>query len=271
MTRAARAIVASLTASVDDKSAFAGDCPVQEVPDTVVLGCFGHGTLRVLRVERPDLAPVMTVSMAHEMLHGAYARLTPKKRRRLDTELERVYQSLADPELTEVVDAYREVEPRQHLNELHSLLATQVATLSPRLERHYRRFFRDRQQVVAAFQSYHGVLADLERRHDELRAQLDSLDAQLHDLEARAEAAAGRSRDLAAQIDGLRAQGRIAESNELVGPQNAAAAEANDIVSQGRAVLDQYNAVVDEYNRLVDSAKEIYDSITVDPGDAPAF
>ncbi len=163
MTPAARRIVAAVNASVDDKSQFADDCPVREVPDAVVLGCYGGGRrrdLRVLRVDRPDLAPVMTVSMAHEMLHGAYEQLDPKERRAIDAELDRVYASLHDPQLTELVDSYAKSEPGQRHTELHSLLATQVTTLSPRLERYYRRWFRDRQQIVAAFQSYNGVLTD---------------------------------------------------------------------------------------------------------------
>ena len=45
MTRAARAIVASVSASVDDRSQFVSDCRVREVPNSVVLGCFGHETL----------------------------------------------------------------------------------------------------------------------------------------------------------------------------------------------------------------------------------
>jgi chromosome segregation ATPase len=213
----------------------------------------------------------MTVSIAHEMLHAAYQQLDGKERRSLNAELERVYQSLADPQLTELVDSYRVSEPRAHHNELHSLLATQVATLSPRLERYYRRWFRDRQQVVAAFQSYNTVLTDLERRHDELQAQVDSLQAQLTDLESRVLVASQRSRDLSGQINSLREQGRIEESNELVPAQNAAAAETNDLVAQGRDLLGQYDALLGEYNRLVDSAHEIYDSITARPDDTPGF
>ena len=269
MTHAAREIIASVNSSVDDKSQFADDCPVREVPDTVVLGCFGGGRLRVLRVDRPDLAPVMTVSMAHEMLHGAYEQLNRKERRAIDTELDRVYDSLSDPQLTKLVDSYATIEPGQRHTELHSLLATQVGTLSPRLERYYRRWFADRQQVVAAFQSYNGVLTALEQRHDELQAQLDAINPQIDDLRARAEDAARRSEDLAGQIEALRTQGRISESNDLVGPQNSAASEANELATQVNALADQYNAVVAEYNRLVESANQIYDSITMRGDDAP--
>ena len=44
-------------------------------------------------------------------------------------------------------------EPGQRLNELHSLLGTEVAHLSPALERYSHRYFHDRQGIVSAFQS----------------------------------------------------------------------------------------------------------------------
>jgi hypothetical protein len=269
MTPAARKVVASVTSSVDDKSKFADDCPLREVPDTLVLGCFGRGTLRVLRVDRPDLAPVMTVSMAHEMLHGAYQQLGPAERHKLDAEIERVYRTLDDPQLTDLVAAYAISEPGRRDDELHSLLGTQVATLSPALERHYRRFFSDRQRVVAAFRSYDDVLGSLEREHDDLKAQLTPMKAQLDDLDARLDEAGARSNDLASQIDDLRAQGRIPESNDLVEAQNAAYREAEALLEQDHALVDQYNALVDRYNQLVQQANEIYDSLRVRTADDP--
>ncbi len=270
MTVAARTIVASVTASVDDRSQFVNDCRVREVPNSVVLGCFGHAILRVVRVDRPDLAPVMVVSAAHEMLHGAYLRLGRRERRRIDDELERVYSTIDDPELRDLVAAYAEREPGQRDNELHSLLGTQVRHLSPRLERHYHHYFRDRQAVVGAFESYYQIFTALEHRHDDLRAQLDALDAQLHDVQHRYDDAKARAVDLRGQIESLRAQGRIAESNDLVAAQNAAADEVNALVDQGVALEDQYDAVVTEYNAVVSSAHELYGAISAAPPTAPA-
>jgi hypothetical protein len=270
MTRAARTIVASVTASVDDRSQFVNDCRVREVPNSVVLGCFGHATLRVLRVDRPDLAPVMVVSAAHEMLHGAYLQLGRRERRRVDAELERAYSTIDDPELSDLVAEYAKREPGQRDNELHSLLGTQVRNLSPQLERYYRHYFRDRQSVVGAFESYHQIFTALEQRHDVLQAQLDALDAQLGDLRPRYDDAKAREADLRGQIEALRAQGRIAESNDLVAAQNAAVDEVNALVDQGVALEDQYDAVVTEYNAVVANAHELYDAISATPPTAPA-
>jgi hypothetical protein len=265
MTRQARQVVASVNATVDEKARFAADCPVKEAPDSLVLGCYGDGTLRVLRVDRPDIAPAMVVSAAHEMLHGVYEHLAPKARRHVDAMLDSFYASLDDPELKAVVASYESSEPGQRLNELHSLIPTEVEQLSPALERYYRRYFTDRRKIVAAFMSYDRVFTDLEAKHDALKAQLDGLQAQLDASKKDLDAAGDQADNLTSQIDSLRAQGRIGESNRLVGPQNAAVDHANALLQQYNALVDRYNGVVSQYNGVVQSVRDIYDSVSAIP------
>jgi hypothetical protein len=265
MTRDARQVVASVTATVDEKARFAADCPVKEAADSLVIGCFGQGTLHVLRVDRPDIAPAMVVSAAHEMLHGVYERLTPKARRHIDALLDSFYATLDDPELKAVVATYEKTEPGQRLDELHSLLPTEVEQLNPALERYYRRYFSDRRKIVAAFTSYDRVFTDLEAKHDALKAQLDGLQAQLDASKKELDAAGAQADNLGSQIDSLRAQGRISESNRLVGPQNAAADRANALLQQYNSLVDQYNAVVSQYNAVVQSDRDLYDSVSAIP------
>jgi hypothetical protein len=265
MTRDARQVVASVTATVDEKARFAADCPVKEAPDSLVIGCFGDGTLHVLRVDRPDIAPAMVVSAAHEMLHGVYERLAPKARRHIDALLDSFYSTLDDPELKAVVATYATTEPGQRLNELHSLLPTEVEHLSPALERYYRQYFGDRRKIVAAFMSYDRVFTDLEAKHDALQSQLDGLQTQLDASKKAVDAAGAQADSLSSQIDSLRAQGRIGESNRLVGPQNAAVDRANSLLQQYNALVDQFNAVVTQYNAVVQSGRDIYDSVSAIP------
>ena len=184
MTAAARRIVASVNASVDDKSQFVDDCPVQETPDSLVFGCYGRGTLRVLRVDRPDLAPMMVVSAAHEMLHGAYERLSRPERGKVDAAIEQAYAAIDDPQLTDLVASYEITEPGERLNELHSILATQETTLPPVLERYYRRYFTDRHRIVTAYLSYDAVFRALDQQHTQLEERLGALDDQLEDAPA---------------------------------------------------------------------------------------
>jgi chromosome segregation ATPase len=212
----------------------------------------------------------MVVSAAHEMLHGAYERLSRPERKKIDAAIEQAYAGIDDPQLTDLVASYEITEPGERLNELHSILATREKTLPPVLERYYRRYFTNRHRIVAAFQSYDQVFTALEQQHAQLQAQLDALDIQLDEALARKDAAIARTDELLVQIESLREQGRIAESNDLVDPQNAAADDAGASVDTYNALVDQYNAVVEQYNAVVDSARELYDSVSAVPVAPPA-
>ncbi|HXE10230.1 MAG TPA: hypothetical protein VN554_02280, partial [Verrucomicrobiae bacterium] len=65
---------------LDDKSNFAGKCPNNGGEQTIVLGCYrpGESGIFLLNVSDPRLNGVEQVTAAHEMLHGAYERLSDK-------------------------------------------------------------------------------------------------------------------------------------------------------------------------------------------------
>jgi hypothetical protein len=246
MTPDARALFAANSPRIVDKRRFVRDCPIPESVGTFILGCQGNGRIVVLRVDRPDLAQIMTVTAAHELLHAAYSRLDPAERRRVDRLTKEAFAASTDQRLRDLVAEYETFEPGQRSNELHSLLGTEVAMLSRPLERYYRRYFRDRRVVVDAFAGYRGVFDTLKAQYDQLKREVDALEAQLNDLSAQRDAAGGEADRLAAEIDSLRSQGRIEESNGLVGAQNTA-------VNRARAIADQFNGFVDEYNAKVEA------------------
>ena len=200
MTNAARHSLGEADPHLDDKAQFAVDCSFPEAAGSLVLGCYTRKTVYVLRVDRADLAPVMPVSTAHEMLHAAYLHLSPEERRRVNIMIEVFYATIDNPDLTDLVAQYERVEPGQRLNELHSLLPTEVRTLSPALERYYRRYFRDRSRVVDAFDSYNVVFASVRSRLNQLDGELTALKAQLDETKPRLEDAGTRAAQLGNQI-----------------------------------------------------------------------
>jgi outer membrane murein-binding lipoprotein Lpp len=244
MTASARRIFAGARPQVDARNVFADDCPSPESSKTFVLGCYRRGRIYLSRVERADLAPVMPVTAAHEMLHAAYEGLSRRERRSIDQQLDEFFRTSADARLRELVADYDRSEPGERQNELHSLVPTEVAELPSGLEKYFRRYFRDRSRVVAAFESYQHVFDELEQRADQLDREIRALEAQLDGLEPQVRAAEDEANRLAQQIDSLRAQGRIDESNNLVGAQNAA-------VDRGRALIDQFNSAVDVHNAKI--------------------
>jgi flagellar capping protein FliD len=265
LTAAGRALLEQHHVSVDDKQRFASSCNVTAEENELVYGCNDHGHIHVLRVDRADVGSLMSVSLAHEMLHAVYASLSRSDRKRVDAMVQAAYEQYGDQHLRDVIAEYEKVEPGSTADELHSLLPTEIGTLPPALERYYAKWFTDRQQIVANYKVLDDKLSALEDQASQIDTQLTGLDAQLKSLDGQIEDAGRRADSLAAQIDSLRAQGRIDESNDLVDPQNAAANEANALVDQYNAMVDQYNALVDHYNQLTANYRELYDSISAVP------
>ncbi len=265
MTTTAREILGRTRPRLDGKAEFARDCELADAEQDLVLGCYTDRTVHVLHVERADLAPVMTVVTAHEMLHAAYAELSVAERRRIDALLDVQFAALDDPGIEEHVAAYDEDDPVARHNELHSILGTEVRTLGTALERYYARYFRDRARVVDANDSYLAVFSPVKERFTQLQDELDAMQPQLDELSARIDDRAARAESLTGEITALRAQGRIAESNDLVDAQNAAASEANLLIDEYNSLVASFNTRVDEYNALRENELGLLNSVSAVP------
>lgn len=265
MTTTAREILGRTRPRLDGKAEFARDCELADAEQDLVLGCYTERTVHVLHVERADLAPVMTVVTAHEMLHAAYSELSLAERRRIDALLDVQFAGLEDPDIKEHVAAYDEDGPIARHNELHSILGTEVHTLGPVLERYYARYFRDRARVVEANDRYLAVFRPVKQRFTQLQQELDATQGQLDELSARIDDGAVRAENLNGEITALRAQGRIAESNDLVDAQNSAASEANALIDQYNSLVGAFNDRVDEYNALRESELGLLNSVSAVP------
>ncbi len=189
--------------------------------------CSKKTQIHLLRIDRPDLAELIYVSAAHEMLHAAYDALSPPERQRLDRDLEAAFSRLDRCEITSNLEPYANRGSAERLSELHSVLGTEFADLPASLRSHYSRYFVDRQQVVQAH------LRTLGRREVEicqLRRQLDQLEAQID---------ASRQ-----QLQLLRARGQAQAYNAQVPPFNA-------LVSRHNQLADAHNRRVREYNQAL--------------------
>jgi hypothetical protein len=205
----------------------------------------------VLNVTRPELVTVIDVTAAHEMLHAVYEDMSSEQHALYDPQLSAFYDASPDVHLHQIVPLYEQRTPLNRPSELHSLIGSQVGGLTPQLDEYYRQFFKDRNVVVNAYNTYISVFDTLINGLHDLEAQLNDLRDQINNLRAQASAAGAEADRLGAQIDSLRAQGRIGESNLLVPPQNAAVARANGFARQGNSLIDQYNAVVAEARDVV--------------------
>lgn len=250
MTGLSRTYFYGAMPEVETGSPFIADCPSADGANTQILGCYHDGHIYVLAVTRPEVAQIVAVTAAHEMLHAAYEAAPADDRAELDALLAAFYAASTDPRLRKIVGQYEQRLPANLPTELHSLVPTQVGTLTPELGEYYAAFFHDRAPVLADYESYISLFEGLIAQYDALHAQINDLKAQIASLRSQSDGTAGEAARLANQIDSLRAQGRVGESNALVGPQNDAVRRAQALNAQSNGLVDQHNALLDELNGI---------------------
>ncbi|MBI2285443.1 hypothetical protein HYU82_01285 [Candidatus Saccharibacteria bacterium] len=248
---------------INEANAFRQSCPSFE--QTIVLGCYHSGfssAIYIYNVQDTRLNGVVEVTAAHEMLHAAYDRLGQDDKSRINGLLNDFYSNdLRDKRVLETIDTYKQTEPDELLNEMHSIFATEVGGLTFELESYYQRYFGNRSAVVAfaskyadEFASRIATIKDYEQQLVTLKAKIDSqeqaLGSQLEQLEA------DRRR-----LDSLRASGQIGEYNAAVPAFNGAVNDYNDGVVQLRADIAQYNQLVAAHNALAAELSSLYDSL----------
>ncbi|KZX19822.1 hypothetical protein [Rathayibacter tanaceti] len=237
MSQRGRALYYASSPSVEPTTGFNDRCGYG-ASDDIVLGCYTGTDIFISDVSNPDLDGVRDVTAAHEMLHAAWVRLDSAEQAALGAELEAVYATLPqDGPIAERLELYRTGGLGERVNELHSILGTEVADLPPALEQHYAEFFDDRSAVVALNARYEAVFTGLENRIDDLVARIESA---YTDLTARVDANNAEYDALNVEIDAFNAR---ADSGDF-GSTAEFEAERADLLERGRAV-DATRAAID--------------------------
>lgn len=161
--------------SLEGTQAFNAKCSRLE-RTTAVLGCYDGRIIYVYDVPNPTLDGIREVTAAHEMLHAAYLRLSDNDRTKINALVESEYEKLRNnADFAERMAFYARTEPGERDNELHSIIGTEVTSISPELESYYKKYFDDRSKVVALHTRYASIFASLQTRSDELSSQMTGL------------------------------------------------------------------------------------------------
>jgi hypothetical protein len=233
LTDKSKYIIAGADPQIKSKADFNAACTPQG--QMIELGCYISGMpdhIYVMQIQDPSVQKVMDVTAAHEFLHAAYTRLTPKKQEEVNTMLARQLPLIKDENLQKRLEGYAKTEPGQQNNELNSIFGTEYSKLTPELETYYAQYFKNRGMIVAwntANTTYiNGKEAALKKDKAQIQADKDKLDV----LEAR--------------MNTYISQGDIALYNALVPSQNAQVRQIN-------AEIKTYNADIASYNDLIAS------------------
>jgi hypothetical protein len=205
---------------------------------------------------------VEQVTAAHEMLHAEYERLSDSERQEVDQMLVTFYESgSVDERIQKTVDLYRQTEPNDLVNEMHSIFGTEITSLPAELENYYRQYFADRTKVVgfsaryeAEFTGRTAQIAEMDKQLAELKASIESqegsLSAQLAQLESES-----------AKLDFYRDSGDVAAYNASVPGYNAKVKSYNAGVNELKSDIEDYNQLVNERNALAVELKGLEQAI----------
>ena len=250
-----------------DRTVFNRSCGELQNEKTVVLGCY-HASdkqIYVYNVTDPQLEGVKEVTAVHEMLHGAYDRLWPEERARVDGWLESQARQITDQRLVKLIDFYRQTEPGQLSNELHSILGTEVSQLSSELESYYARYFANRQSVVALKEKYEMVFKNLSEKQNELVQKLNTL---AESINSRQSVYLANLRNLEADIqsfnrwarsgvaDRVNFESRRSELQDRVNSLDMERAGINneiDSYNESKSQLEALNLQAEQINHSIDS------------------
>lgn len=169
-----------------DRDRFNGACRSAATEQTAVLGCYVANTIYLFDIENDKLDGIKEVTAAHEMLHAAYVRLPEAEKNRVNTLLEKQSQSLGEDQarIDALMAEYAKTEPGERFNELHSILGSEIRSLSPELETYYSQYFSDRSAVVALAERYLSVFEELKNQQEGLVVEINALADQIDNLGA---------------------------------------------------------------------------------------
>lgn len=233
---------------LEDKDSFNANCKTSE--KTIVLGCYVSGQgIYLYNVTDDRLAGVVEVTAAHETLHAAYGRLNASEKTRVTTMLNEAYAKVTDPRIRTTIDDYRN-NGADVTNELHSILGTEIRSLTPELEQYYARYFTDRSKIVSQSERYEQAFTERKQRVEDFDNQLGDLNKQIDAGQASLAKAEGELGVQRHNIDQLLAAKQYEAYNQQVPVFNAAVNSYNAEVRSVRSLIERYNTIVAQRNAV---------------------
>lgn len=259
---------------IEGASSFNSDCNKTETT-TSVLGCYTGSRIFIYNVAESQLDGIKQVTAAHEMLHAAYARLSSTDKTNVDKLIEAEYAKLKNDDNFKTLAAYyNKTEPGELDNELHSIIGTQVVSISPELESYYSRYFTNRQVVVKLYQQYFSVFQTLSNQATTLLAQINSLKTE---IESETTSYNSDVTTLKSDIEDFNNRANSGEFDSqsdfaterasLVARQSALETTREQISSE----ISRYDSLVSQYNSIASESQKLQNSINSSLSASPSI
>lgn len=264
MTDQARTAFYASHPELDDATAFNKACGKSE-QGAAVLGCYTGFKIYIYNVTDAQLDGIHEVTAAHEMLHAAYARMSAGEKQTVDGLLEQEYTVLSkDPAFADRMALYARTEPGERDNELHSIIGTEVSSISPELEKHYAQYFSDRQAVVKLHDAYASVFTRLQTEAAQLSEQMTQLEAEIKSRSSDYESASNQLNADISTFNQKASSGQFDSSSQFSSERSALVARVRQLSVERAAInsmIAQYNDLVKQSNAIATQTEQLNQSI----------
>jgi len=267
LTTRGNTIFSSTHPTIKDREEFNRVCASGN-SEVSILGCYDGQNIFVYNIDNSELAGIKQSTLAHELLHAAWSRLSIADRARLEPELEFIYEANFDN-----LQPRLELYPQHNFyEELHSIVGTEFADLSNYLETHYARYFNDQDTIVGFFNNYDTKFRELkiqaEALYEQININQEIIDAKVANYD-------DAFRELSAAIIDFNRRAESgyftsvaaanAEREVLLARQNALEELYHEIV----ALVDDTNDLIEQYNNNIARTQLLLDSINSSPSPMP--
>lgn len=215
-----------------------------------VLGCYTNNRIYLYDINESSLAGVKESTLAHELLHAVWARMSDSEKDRISTLLTEVYNNEQYHSLlAEDLETYEE---SNRMDELHSRIGTEIVELPEELEAHYAKYFKDQDAIVMYFNDYITPFRELSQKIKELSDKLTSLDVEIqeksksyHDLAEELSADIDKFNQCTNETNCFASTSAFQNArNELLSRKSS----LEELFEQTNNLIKQYNDIVKEYN-----------------------
>lgn len=247
---------------VTDSANFRQDCTVSE--QTIVLGCYhsSQDGIYIFSVKDTRLSGVEQVTIAHEMLHAAYDRLSSSERERIDGLLNDYFtHDLHDQRILDTINSYKKTEPKDITNEMHSVFGTEISNLPKSLENYYNQYFTQRSAVVSFALSYENEFTSRIAQINSYDVQLSALKSQKNTEEQNLNTQFAQLNSDRARLDSLKSSGQFEAYNAGVASFNSEVAAYNQGVEKLQSDITEYNNLVNTRNSVANDLRSLDNAI----------
>lgn len=261
LTDAGMRILKATRPELQDADDFNQNCVAQN-QNSAVLGCYKDGRIYIYNIQRQELNGIRQATLAHELLHAVWSRLSGSERNGLAPSLRDVLKN--DGGIQKSMKNYDVSSPD---DELHSRVGTQVVPekLPESLRAHYKKYFKNLSKISALYSSYNTKFEEIDANLKALKAEIKERHEVCATMKKNYESAIAKyNNDYKEYNERRRTPGGYATQAEHHAAYEALVDSRAQLLVDYEALMtyiSKLNDLVNEYNRKAIYANDLQHSI----------